>query len=354
MGKTAIITLYDNQNYGNRLQNLAVQTILEERGFQVESLVFMNNPYKWRTYKYRKYFKGIVLGDHKASRNYVFLEFDKKYIKMRYLFGRDQQMPPKLVSEYDFFVTGSDQVWNVKMHKKAEESSRYFLAFAENRKKICISPSIGMSVCPEEYEKKICDWLSGFQYLSCREKQGAQEIKRITGRECEWLIDPTLYISQDQWKKILSLKHSGKEPYVFLFFLDGISPDLYAQIEAYAAKGGYRIINASDPRSRFYSIDPAGFVELLSNAHIVFTDSFHVTAFSINFHIPFYVFDRNNVGNMTSRIESICQMFSLSDRYMKQQNAFLIQECCNFEIADRQLMSERSKFTDYLNRCFKE
>ena len=63
MKKIGIITLYGNQNYGNRLQNLAVQEILEEQGFRAESIVLISRRYKWRqrTFRFMKLFKGVIL-----------------------------------------------------------------------------------------------------------------------------------------------------------------------------------------------------------------------------------------------------------------------------------------------------
>ena len=354
MKKVGIITFYDNQNYGNRLQNLAVQTILEEYGFKAESIVFIDIRYKWRwrTLAFRKYFQGMILGDAKASRIYHFQNFDKKYAKTKYLLKTGKPIPVEQLSNYDYFVTGSDQVWNLTFKIVVSNEDFYFLSFTEDDKKICISPSIGDGVIPEGYKERVRQLLSGFRYLSCREKQGAQVISRITGRECEWLIDPTLFVSQEQWKNVFSLKESSRSPYIFLYFLDGISNELSRHIEEYAAAGGYTIINPSDLHGGFYGIDPAVFIELLTNARMVFTDSFHVTAFSINFHVPFYVFDRNIVPDMSSRIESVCEAFCLKNRYVHQQKSLKIQETCDFEAADRQLIAERRKFAGYLEKCF--
>ena len=356
MKKIGIITLYGNHNYGNRLQNLAVQKILEERGFRAESIVVIEKRFRWlwRTLELRKFFQGIILRDLQAARLYHFLAFGRKYIRTKYLPGTDGRIPVDALSAYDFFVAGSDQVWNVDTKTVVWNSTFYFLRFAEDAKKVCISPSIGLDVIPEEFSEKMCQWLSGFRYLSCREKKGAQEISRVTGRDCEWLIDPTLYISGEQWKKTFSMKASDRAPYVFLAFLDGISNDLMKYLEEYAASGGYTIIDPFDTGSSFYGIDPAKFVELISNAHIVFTDSFHVTAFSINFHVPFYVFDRNTVQNISSRIESICETFCLKERYIHGQKPFEIRESCSFDAADRQLIIERRKFSDYLDKCFQK
>ena len=353
MKKTGIITLYSNFNYGNRLQNLAVQTILSEYGFNADTIICINSFRKWHIYIFKQYIKGIFLGDPIAARACRFLNFNKKHIRIKYLYGDKKLALSKLVSKYDYFITGSDQVWNVKLNKKVEEDYYfYFLLFAEDAQKICISPSIGLSTIPEEYVERMCKRLSGFSFLSCREKQGAQEISRITGRECKWLIDPTLFVSREKWENILSLRSLNRTPYIFLFFLDGMSKELGRHIKEYAGAGGYKIIDPSDPHSGFFSIDPSEFVAFLSGAHMVFTDSFHVTAFSINFHIPFYVFSRNLYQNMTSRIESICESFCLEHRYIRQQKEFEIQEFCSFEDADKQLIIERKKFSNYLDECF--
>ena len=353
MKKAGIITLFSDQNYGNRLQNLAVQTILQNLGYNAHTIIQISDYRNWLIFRCKLYLKKIYYGDPRLCRSCTFRKFNRKYIKIKYVFGDDNQILSKLAAKYAYFVTGSDQVWNVKLNKRVEEDYHYyFLLFAEDVQKVCISPSIGLDTIPEEYTEQMRDRLSGFKYLSCREKQGAQEIKRITGRECEWLIDPTLYVTREQWKRLFSLKSSNLAPYILLYFMDGMSEELNVHVRKYAEIGGFTIIDPSDPHSDYYSIDPAQFVELLSNAYMVFTDSFHVTAFSINFHVPFYVFNRKLWQNMTSRIKSLCELFSLEERYIQEQKPFEIKESFSFDAADKQLTIERKKFSLYLEKCF--
>ena len=42
MKKIAIITIFDENNYGNRLQNYATQEVLKELGFEVETINNVN------------------------------------------------------------------------------------------------------------------------------------------------------------------------------------------------------------------------------------------------------------------------------------------------------------------------
>ena len=130
MKKIGIITLYGNQNYGNRLQNLAVQEILEERGFRAESIVMIDRHFRWhwRTLELRKFFQGIILGDIQAVRLYHFLAFGRKYVRTKYLLRTDGKIPVKLLSGYDYFVAGSDQVWNIDTKIVVGNSAFFFPA----------------------------------------------------------------------------------------------------------------------------------------------------------------------------------------------------------------------------------
>lgn len=46
MKKVGIITLNGYENYGNRLQNYALQTIIENFGYNVETILYFEEPPK--------------------------------------------------------------------------------------------------------------------------------------------------------------------------------------------------------------------------------------------------------------------------------------------------------------------
>lgn len=350
--KIGIITIYDETNYGNRLQNLAVQTCLKNRGYAVKNIVWRYSRFRWLAKPFWLRFRYWIQRDKISGRSLTFRRFIHRYTPTRYFFNKDRSVPAEICEDYDYFVTGSDQVWNLDMLRGSLELGIYFLTFADDRKRVCISPSIGVATVGDEDAAWMRQALKGYRYLSCREKQGALELSRITGEACEWLIDPTLFVTREEWQKLLSINsHKRTRPYVFVFFLDGMSEELNLFIRRYAADH-YEIINPSDQASSWFCIDPSEFVSLLSGAHMVFTDSFHVSAFSINLHVPFYVFNRKKWKTLNSRIESLCEVFQMSSRYIPEQKAFTIQEHCDFEEADRQLMTERKRFSAYLDKCF--
>ena len=68
---------------------------------------------------------------------------------------------------------------------------------------------------------------------------------------------------------------------------------------------------------------PQEFISLLNKAVYVITDSFHGTAFSINFNIPFTTL-LNPLSNINSRALSLLEMCKLASRmiYDDGNNAF--------------------------------
>lgn len=82
MKKIAIVTLSDFNNYGNRLQNYALERIITSQGYDVVSLVdFRPNLLKTSVKTIIKK-DGIKFTDRmkKIRRLKNFLDFDKKYV----------------------------------------------------------------------------------------------------------------------------------------------------------------------------------------------------------------------------------------------------------------------------------
>ena len=96
MKKVGILTFTYGDNYGQRLQNLALQTILERLGFDA----FTIPQVKPRHYK-------IVNG----VRHQNFEKFDDSFVKY-YGDTIGKYKIPRGLSTFDYFIVGSDQVWN--------------------------------------------------------------------------------------------------------------------------------------------------------------------------------------------------------------------------------------------------
>ena len=347
MKKIAIITLFGNTNYGNRLQNYAMQTIFENKGFKVDTLDF----YVSRSRRIKAVLKNglsLLSGKPVAKRDRLLKDFNKKYIHVRPVSAPGGEMPSALKKEYDYFAVGSDQVWNPEIRKNQRDIM--FLEFANREQRIAVSPSIGVSRIDDQYVDDLRRRLNGFTHLSCREKAGAQEIERITGRTCQHLLDPTLVLSADEWRKAAATERTVSEkPYALLFFLGQISPDLREKISTFCAKENLDMMIMEGSNFNFSPISPFGLVNMIDNARMVFTDSFHGTAFSVNMETPFYAFNRigSSIVNTktSSRIESLLGLFDLEDRF----NASAFTCTCDFSTARSRLVERRGEFTGFLD-----
>ena len=69
----------------------------------------------------------------------------------------------------------------------------------------------------------------------------------------------------------------------------------------------------NDGIEHLYEVGPEEWVGLIMNASYMVTDSFHGTAFSINFNIPFTTL-LNPSSNMNSRALSILEITKLQNR----------------------------------------
>lgn len=100
-----------------------------------------------------------------------------------------------MISEADFYCSGSDQVWNNYYTKKFDPS--YFLAFAPSGSTcISIASSFGKSSFNEEDSAFINNQLSKYTYLSVRETSGIKLLREMGYSDVDLMLDPTLLVSR--------------------------------------------------------------------------------------------------------------------------------------------------------------
>ena len=116
-------------------------------------------------------------------------------------------------------MTGSDQVWNPTYPYSPEP---YFLTFARfGIKRIAYAPSFGVSQLDAGVHDQYRAWLNGIYRLSVRERHGAAIIKELTGRQAEVVLDPTLLLTESDWR-MMAKNPKTREPYIFCYQLGEI------------------------------------------------------------------------------------------------------------------------------------
>lgn len=354
--KLELITINDLTNYGNRLQNYATQNFLQKKGFQVENIVDesyypMQESHEsklWQIARHTKHMvravcRGTLKRDrivYKRKKN--FLTFNQNITYSGIAVKTTEELK-KCGIEDKVVLVGSDQVWNPEFAL----SDITLLYGVRCKKKIAFSASFGVSsIAPEN---RIKTSLMDFDALSVREDTGAAIIRKLTGRDAEILIDPTLLLTQDEWREVSRKPEGAVGSYILTYFL---SPKCDAANKKLAEiRQGRKVYELLDAEDRVAgTAGPAEFLWLFDHADLILTDSFHACVFSFLFDKPFVVYDRNWAEvNMNSRLETLLKKFHLERKYA---NAGLENDLWEHDYTEgyQQLEIERQKANDFLKK----
>ncbi len=343
--KIGILTFTTGDNIGQRLQNYALQETLKKYADEVWTIK-QTSPYSLLSnlkifikmcflgVKYPRNFVKVI------KRNKLFSEFNNRYIRFYKrkinFYGNNEWISKKI----DAFVVGSDQIWNPN---SPDVGKNFFLEFANPRQRFTYAPSFSVEEIPQsrisEYEK----WLSGFDDLSIREDRGAEIIEKIVGKRGTVVLDPTLLVKKEIWDNIKEeFPRKKKKGYVLCVFLGGTKA---ADIKEFEKQ---ELIEIRDNTP----ISPAQFIDLIENATIVLTDSYHASVFSIIYHVPFAVFTRQGTSNnMNSRFATLYRETGIGNRNWSylQKNLNKIEEI-DFSEVDKNIEIQRKDSIEFLNR----
>lgn len=328
MKKVGIITLVGYENFGNRLQNYALQECLKQKKCVVTTLNVESKDYKDNLYnrkfiilrnvkrcicklrkKYNKYDKKRFLNFKKFSSYY--LNETKNIITKKEIINETMS--------YDFLVFGSDQIWSPYNFVPFYISLGIFGKNIKPRL-FSYSASFGVSHLPDNVVSTYRNGLENFLSISVREDAGKKIVEDLTKRkDIKVLIDPTLLLSDKQWdklsvrpKKIDSI--NGKK-IILNYFLGKQSDQIKGEIEKISIENNCYIINVLDKNDPFYTCGPSEFLYLEKNAFLICTDSFHACVFALIYNRPFIVFDRDDrIENISSRIDTLIKKFKLKNR----------------------------------------
>ncbi len=366
--KVAIITITVGANYGNKLQNYALGKFLNNMGVVAETVPFYaERPKQKKDLKHyiKKIYYFVFKGGLKKSvkdfferkvinRRYVnFNNFQEKYIPQSNFSIKGDKTDSNLVNCYDYFICGSDQIWNPHFHTTTPVM---FLDFVPKQRSIAYSASFGISDIEEPQASEYGEYLKRFRAISVREQAGVDIVKKISGCQAELLIDPTMLLTCDEWMKIEKKPswYNGK-PYVFTYYLGDLSQDIQRKIKNICSVNNWELIELTGENviknKNYYVASPDEFIWLIRNSKLVFTDSFHASVFSIILRTPFVVCDRKDkTKSMSSRIDTLLSKFDFeSRRYenVKEDQLFDI----DFSHTDKIFEKECEKSLNFLKNA---
>ena len=359
MKKIAIVTITDYLNIGNRLQNLAVQYVLKKRyNCKIKTiqnfganLGFKHNCSKSFFLKQKlKYYIKVCLGLIK-SKYRIFTKFYKfnRNIKISNFYFYKKTNYRKLDNSFDYFITGSDQVWNPVFFEECLYNN--FLMFTSKEKKITFAPSVSVDYVPDKVEEEFKKNINTFNRIFIREKTTLPLVKKYTKNHVDWVFDPTLFLSKEEWLKF-SNKKLNKEKFILCYFLGEILNEMQKEIKLFAKNRNLDIINvnnlSNDKNTKF---SPDEFISLINKADYVFTDSFHGAVFSFIFEKKFIIYNRLGKINLNSRIDSLVQELEID--FVKRQSCLRIEDIdkveYNFSKGKINLEQNKQRYFRYLD-----
>lgn len=360
--RIGIVTITDLTNYGNRLQNYAMCRIFQ-KDFQCEVVSLSSTKEKpYCDGDYKAWVKERIAGflcivpvwaEKRFGYNITRWENFRKWNKLipSKIYYECDAVPTNIEKEFDYFVAGSDQIWNY--HFSSEHFDDFFLKFASSSKRIAISASFGIDSIPAGWQQEYQLALRDFMNISVREDAGQKIVKDLLGRDVPVLIDPTMMLSQDEWLEVAKKPRIDiTKPYILKYYLG--SEKESDRIDDWAKKNGfeiYELLNKDIPE--LYSAGPGEFITLIKNASLVCSDSFHCIVFSMIFNKPFIVYSRQGKENyMASRLDTLLRKFDFQNRWkhLLVEDEYLACDYMNFS---KLLRAEQKRFKEYIEGVIK-
>lgn len=357
----AFITVHVGTNFGSVLQSIATARVIESLGVEPLLIDYIPDRVTYSRF-FRRMFRGVV----PFIKNLVFLpnfikntniysNYLRKHCPMSPAFY-DKDDFAKNCPTADYYITGSDQVWNSK-HNEGFNDRYYFAQTPDNAVRISFASSIGETELSEEHTARIKSLLSRYKAISVREESAKQLIEGM-GLKATHLLDPTFMLNKEEWKPYMS-KRIVKEEYLLIYTpyntLD--KKAIFDAAREIAKEKGLKVVTFSWDWRKDKMADktityatPGDFLSLMHYADYVVTNSFHGTAFSINLNKEFSVF---MPSAFSTRISSIIDLCGLNGRMVTDRfNLAKAKEAIDYTIVNEILDKERNKSIEFLKKAF--
>lgn len=324
--KVDILTMHAARNYGAVLQAYALQNVIENHfGYSAEIVNYVST----QRSNYRYFTKVIDRLKHSHLKSMIYLaaifptrlyaqiifkKFVRKHLNLSKQKASNSEELKKLNLDADIFCAGSDQIWN-PVHNDGLDGG-FFLDFVQkDKRKISYASSIGTSELTQTQKSQMKELLSDFYAISYRE-YSTKNIFNDLEIEGEWVLDPTLLLDQSDWHSIAANKKLPSD-YLLLYWF-GNPKSIMTEAKRIAKERNLKIVRISTILRKYkndeiveYFPSPERFIQLFENAKFVITNSFHGTAFSINFNKQFY---SKPAKQNDDRFYNLFKMFDIFDR----------------------------------------
>lgn len=343
-----IITIHAMHNPGSVFQAYALQSFLNQSNNNVDIIDYRPAYFYNEGSKFKFLVKRILYHKAYRSRMKKFNLFISQNMSLTQRFTSLEELK-KANLKADFFIAGSDQLWNSDFPCGRDRS--FYLEFVNDGKKISYATSVGKKEIDVANEKILKSELPTFDAISVREKSTAEYLTRILKRDVFWVSDPVFLLNKAHYENFISANTPINAPYVMIY-LSPANPVLDKIINFYREKG-LKIILVGGFTRRCYcdihinDMGPKDFLNFIYHAEVVVSSSFHATAFSYIFHKSFItILPKSNGERIVSLLEMACLMY----RGVEEKLDFnLLEKPINWDYVDEVMMTYIARSKKYLH-----
>lgn len=373
--KTAIMTLALSDNYGAALQTCGLAYAIQALGHESQVYRYQN----WARITYgmnavarakHTCFKCIKTVLTQNKRKQRFNAFRDAYIPLtEKLYGNNDELRAD-PGEFDVYISGSDQIWNPKLFIF---DYSYFLDFVpDGKKKISFASSFGKANFEESYKEKCGSLLRAFSHISVREKSGEAIVKDLCGKTATTCVDPTLLLTRQDWAPMMANASEKAKNFngILCYFMPGdtlVNNAIESLAQQLHKKTGLPIMRLGIKEHKVFSYPrgetdikagPAEFLAYFHGAQHVVTNSFHGTAFSVNFGKDCYIPINDTLPPekaLHERITSLLTQVEATELMLPASNPVLPQDrTLNWERIASNLAHLRQDSMAYLKNALEE
>lgn len=323
----ALITRHAVFNYGSLLQTIATARCVEALGHSCQVIDYCREDED-----YRRIASVLLRRNRRWNRNiltrlvYKTLQSPKFYLMGRH-FDRLRQGTVSLTGHYssldaleqnkplaDVYMTGSDQVWGPI--GSGDFDPAYFLSFTSDAdRRISYAASFGKADLSEGLLEQLQPLLCRYEAITVRERS-ARDVIAGMGLPVQQVLDPTLLLNKNDWEAMIHDHFPQK--YILVYQLHS-NEQMLRYAYALAEKTGLPLVTMSSTAQHLakkggkhvFLPTLSQWMGYIHDAAFMITDSFHGTAFAINFGTQFV----NILPEGTAtRNQSILELTGLTDR----------------------------------------
>ncbi len=355
--KIGTVTVHHAHNYGAMLQAYALQHALKKINCEtvlidydeIKSKIFVKvNTNSLKQILSGIYYNVIIFMKYKEMKR-GFDRFEKFYNDELDKTDKYVRLSDIKVDDIDMLLVGSDQIWNMK---NKDNRPFFELNFGGKIRKASYAASMGSYfTLTEEVKKHFINSLGEFDYISVREKETGEYIKKITGKDYRIDIDPVFLLEMKDWDSLCEKAKCYELPNEYILCYELINSDkTKICLEEMKRKTGLPVVvitpNIYCNLKEKYIIRDAGpieMVDLIRKAKYVVTTSFHGIVFSILYNRSFQaILTNHGVG----RIKELLTNMRLEKQIFSDVKSINLN--CDFNYSNEFICGDKMDSYNYL------